>query len=407
MIGVLQDVTEQKLVEEELRLYRNQLEHLVNERTAELEAITLQLRHEIAERQEAQEALLAQKQHTEMVLNHVADGVISTDVQGNILYVNPAWEQLTGYTSDEVRGRNPRFLQSGYTKRSNYKEMWETILAGDVWTGLFINQRKDRTNFDTLETIVPVKNIQGDITHFVSVWRDVTKEQRLAAMKEEFIANAAHDLSNPITVLHTTLYLLKRDPTQLKQRLTLFEDQIAMLQTLVDDLLTVSRLDRRLMPPTFKRVDLNALITRVLEPQVILAAHKGLTLVCTNSLTEPLFIYGDSDLLTRVFVNLIANAVNYTPYDGHITIATRQEGACAMFIVEDTGIGISVNDIPHIFDRFYRSDSARKTGQGTGLGLAIVKEIVELHQGKIEVESVPQAGTTFRVFLPIETHQVG
>lgn len=403
MLGILQDVTEQKLVEEEVRLYREQLERLVNERTAELEAIAQRLRHEIMERQEAQEALLAEKQHTEMILTHVADGVMSTDVQGNILYVNPAWEQLTGYTVVEVKGRNPRFLQSGYTKRSNYKDMWETIMRGDVWTGLFINRHRDQNNFDTLETIVPVKNTQGEITHFVSVWRDVTKEQKLAAMKEAFIANAAHDLNNPITVLHTTLYLLKRDPAQLERRLALFEDQIALLQSLVDDLLTVSRLDRRLMPPAFKLVDLNAIIARVVEPQALLAANKALALICSNPLTDPLFIYGDPELLTRVVVNLVANAVNYTPYGGCITITSYREGSSAVFVVDDTGIGISAHDLPHIFDRFYRSDSARQAGQGTGLGLAIVKEIVDLHQGTIDVKSVVNEGTRFRVLLPIET----
>ena len=403
MLGILQDVTEQKLAEEELRLYREQLERLVNERTAELEAITRRLRHEIMERQEAQEALLAEKQHTEMILTHVADGVMSTDVQGNILYVNPAWEQLTGYTVAEVKGRNPRFLQSGYSKRSNYKDMWETIMRGDVWTGLFINRHKDGSNFDTLETIVPVKNAQGEITHFVSVWRDVTKEQKLATMKEEFIANAAHDLNNPITVLYTTLYLLKRDPAQLERRLALFEDQIALLQSLVDDLLTVSRLERRLMPPTFKLVDLNAIIAKVVEPQALLAANKALTLICSNPLTDPLFIYGDPELLTRVVVNLVANAVNYTPYGGCVTITSYREGSSAVFVVDDTGIGISAHDLPHIFDRFYRSDSARRAGQGTGLGLAIVKEIVDLHQGTIDVKSVTNEGTRFRVLLPIET----
>jgi two-component system phosphate regulon sensor histidine kinase PhoR len=395
------DITIQKKAEEEIRKHRDHLEELVHERTMELESISNRLRLEIAERQKAQETLLEEKQQTEAILRYVADAIMLTDIAGNILYVNPAWEQITGYSLDEVRGKNPRFLQTGKTQRSTYEDLWQNILEGGTWTGLFLNRRKDQVEYDSMATITPVKSVHGDIIHFVEVHRDITQERQLAAMKEEFIANAAHDLNNPITVLQTSLHLLRRDPSQVERRLVVFEEQVNLLQSLVDDLLTVSRLDRHIMPLALKLIDLNNMVAKVIEAQNILASRKDLTLMFATNGEIPL-IQADLDLMRRVVMNLIANAINYTPIRGKITVTVNREVTFVVFTVEDTGIGISTHDLPHIFDRFYRSDNARATTQGTGLGLAIVREIVELHRGKIDVKSRLGEGTRFRVYIPVE-----
>jgi signal transduction histidine kinase len=143
----------------------------------------------------------------------------------------------------------------------------------------------------------------------------------------------------------------------------------------------------------------------LISTQKVLAAEKGVSLTFIAP-KEPCIIDADIDLLQRLIVNLVDNAVNYTPTGGQVTVSLALESAFAVFSVEDTGIGIEARDLQHIFDRFYRSEPARKTTNGTGLGLSIVKEVVDLHQGRIEVSSAPDNGTRIRIYLPIAVDAV-
>ncbi|HLA43764.1 MAG TPA: ATP-binding protein [Aggregatilineales bacterium] len=380
MQSVGRDITERKRTEEEIRKLNEELEQRVLERTEEL---------------------AAEKQQTETILHHVADAIMFTDIEGNILYTNPAWEKVTGYTFDEVRGRNLHFLQTGRTPRTTYMELWRTIRSGETWTGLFFNKRKDQVEYDSQATISPVRDAHGEISHFVEVHRDVTEERELAAMGEEFIANTAHDLNNPLTVLYTSLHLLKANPAQLEKRLAVFEHEIFRLMSLVDDLLTISRVKRQ--PATeFQTINLNTLVARNVDIQTDIARSKEITLSFnpTDSLPE---IFAHPHFLDRVIINLVANAINYTPSGGSVQVTTELTDSFVVMTIEDTGIGIAADELPHIFERFYRSDTARQTANGTGLGLPIVREIVELHEGRIDVQSTPGEGTVFRVSLPIES----
>jgi PAS domain S-box-containing protein len=400
VIIVTTDITTKRYAELELLMYQEYLEELVAERTREIELANRKLQDEITERAIIQSALLAEKQQSESILNHMADNIVFADIQGNIIYVNPAWEAATGYSLAEVQGKNIRILQSGQTPRERYNDLSRSIYNGEVWHGEFINKRKDGSVFHSLETIVPVKNSNGEIIYFVGVSRDITQERRLAKMKEEFIANAAHDLNNPLTVLKTSLYLLKHDPTQVDHWLPVFEDQINRLETLVNDLLTISRLDRKALDFDFVALDCNHLVERVIRSQKSLAQQKEINLIYEPNPQLPL-IKGDNNLLERVIVNLVANAINYTKPQGQVRVALAIEGDHGMFTIEDTGIGIAEKDLAFIFDRFYRSDLARQTANGTGLGLSIVKEVVELHHGKVEVMSKIGVGTRFRVYVPL------
>ncbi len=158
---------------------------------------------------------------------------------------------------------------------------------------------------------MPVKNEDNAVLHFVEVHRDVTEERRITQMREAFIANAAHDLANPIAVLETSLYLLKRQPDQLERRLPTFEQQIKHLHSLVRDLLTVSRLDRRIMLPRYEPCDLNQIIQSVVDAEQVLAHKTQIELTFTPDETMPVLV-SDDDHLRRVLVNLISNAIQYT-----------------------------------------------------------------------------------------------
>jgi PAS domain S-box-containing protein len=360
---------------------------------------------DITEMKQIEEALDIEKHQSEVILQHIADAILLTDVNANILYANPAWERITGFSAAEAKGKNTTILHSGRTPQSTYDDLWQTLFSNESWTGLFFNKRKDGIEYDALSTITPVKNSQGEIMQFVQIHRDITEERQLAAMREAFVANAAHDLKNPIAVLRNTLFLLKHDTGQMDRWIEVFESQIDLLRSLVDDLLILSRLDRHELPLDRQPTDFNTLVEKLIDGQRVLAAEKGLSLTFIPP-EEPCVVYADTDMFQRVIVNLVDNAVNYTPTGGRVTVKITLEAAYAVFTVEDTGIGIGVRDLQHIFDRFYRSESARKTTNGTGLGLAIVKEVVELHDGRIDVSSTPQDGTRIRIYLPMAVDAV-
>lgn len=339
------------------------------------------------------------KQQTDTILHHIGDAVVFTDIDANVLFANRAWELVTGYTLNEVIGKNASVLKSENTALETYQQMWKTILGGETWRGVLLNKRKDGTTYDAELTIAPVKDEEGQIDHFVGVMRDVTEQRQLAEMKEQFIADAAHDLGNPVTVLQTSLHLLKKDPSQLDRRLARFEYEINRLTSLVRDLLTISRLDRKAIDPQLQEQDLNTVVRQVVESQSSLATERKLTLSFDAEQNLPNVMI-DSKQIERVVVNLVANSLNYTQEGGEVRVRTLQEDDWVVLMVKDSGIGIAPKDLRQIFERFYRADTAKVTADGTGLGLPIVKEIITLHGGKIDVESVVDEGSTFRVFLP-------
>jgi PAS domain S-box-containing protein len=339
------------------------------------------------------------KQQTETILQNVADAIIFTDINANILYFSPSAEELTGYSLLEVVGKKTSILKSGNTPWQTYKSMWTTILSGQIWRGTLINKRKDGTLYDADLTIAAVKDADGIISHFVAVQRDVTEERKLAVMKERFIADAAHDLGNPVTILQTSLYLLKKDPDHLEKHLSHFDYAANRLSRLVKDLLTVLRLDRGSLAPELQVVNLTELIEKIIEGQQMLVDEKRLSVSFRPAQNLPQAVL-DPHQIERAIGNLFANAINYTEDGGNVWVTTEAEDNNIIVIVRDDGIGITPQDLPHIFDRFYRSDQAKITSDGTGLGLPIVREIVELHGGSVAVESEVGKGSTFTVLLP-------
>lgn len=383
---ILEDMTERhqldierEQAEEAIRTLNTDLEQRVIERTIELHT---------------------EKRQTETILQNVADAIVFTDVSATILYVNPAWEDLTGYMSAEALGRNPRMLRSGETPHETYENLWQTILSGSVWQGYLLNQRKDGTRYDAEVIIAPVKDEEGVICNFVGIHRDVTESLQLAAMKARFVANAAHDLKNPIGGLQLRLQLLRRSPENIEHHLATMENQIKHLTGLVEDLLTLSRLDQDTDIATMTWVDLNIIIQHIVEAQTPVIELKEITVTFTPAQKLPR-VWADANYIERIINNLLVNALNYTRPGGSVILKTVAMPSHVVLSVADTGIGIPAEDLPHIFERFFRSDHAREVTEGTGLGLSIVQEMVERHSGKIEVESQIGVGTTFRVILPI------
>ena len=210
----------------------------------------------------------------------------------------------------------------------------------------------------------------------------------------------SHDLKTPLSVIKTSLYLLEhlQDPERQKEKIEVIKEQTLLLEKLIQDVLTMSRLDHG-AEPTFGPVDLIAVIYDA-KAKILPAAERKHQTIHLELDTDITCVLGSEDELWRMMMNLMENAVNYTPENGQITVRAFLQDGTAHIEIADTGIGISEKDLPRIFERFYRADPARQVEYGgTGLGLAIVNKIVEMHGGKISVESELEKGTTFQVTL--------
>ncbi|RMF29907.1 MAG: PAS domain-containing sensor histidine kinase, partial [Chloroflexi bacterium] len=325
-------------------------------------------------------------------------------LKGTIQYINPATSALTGYSLEEALGQTPRLWKSGVHPPEFYQAMWRTILAGRVWRGEVVNRRKDGTLYDAALTITPLRDEQGNLVGFVGIQNDITHRKEVERLKDQFISNVSHELRTPLTNLKLYLTLLERgQPEKQRYYLTTLQREAERLHYLVENLLSLSRLDLGEAEISRTPTDVNVLVRMLVEDREAMAADRSLTLEADLAEDLP-YALVDRPMIEQVLTNLLTNAMNYTPGGGKIVVRTAKredEGRSWVTIsIEDTGVGIPPDERPYIFDRFYRGEAARRSGvPGTGLGLAICKEIVDRHGGRITVESEEGKGSTFTVWL--------
>jgi PAS domain S-box-containing protein len=367
----------------------------------------------------ASEALLKERNMLRGVMDSTLDLIFVKDTQSRFIMSNntsgenpqraPAEHHVIGLTD---------FDNLPYHLAQRFYNEEQHLLR----TGIPILNREE-PGFDKagnpityLTTKVPLRDSQGTIVGLVGVSRDIsdlkhTEEQNLRLMLEnervelieQLVSNISHDLKTPLAVIKTSLYLLEHldDPNRQQAKIQTIKEQTERLERLIQDILTVSRLDEA-AKPIRETVNMTAIIQDVeanLRPRAE-AKHQLLTL----DLPIPLMnVPGNEEDLWRMVANLLENAINYTLAGGKITIESRFQASGVVMIVRDTGMGISKEHLPHIFERFYRADQARSVQNGgTGLGLSIVKLIAEQHGGHVKVESTLGVGTQFQIWLPCE-----
>lgn len=368
---------------EQVQRYTSELEDRVARRTAELEQERLRL---------------------QAILDTAGESIIFTDLDGTIEYVNPALEQLTGYTSAEVLGQNPRLWGSDRTPRATHEHMWATILNGEVWRGEVVNRRKDGQLYDAALIVSPLFDAGGGIMGFVSLQRDITRQKELDRLKDQFVANVSHELRTPLSNVKLYLNLLERGlPEKRDQYLQTLQREATRLENLIENLLNISQLDLGQAAIDLMPVDLNQLLTQMMFDRSALIAGRGLMLEARPDPHLPQ-AQANAALTAQVLSNLITNAMHYTAPGGAITLSTalrrHDDIAWVTASVTDTGPGIADKDLPHLFERFYRGEVGRRSGMpGTGLGLAICAEIMQRLGGRITVDSQPGRGTTFTIWL--------
>jgi two-component system, cell cycle sensor histidine kinase and response regulator CckA len=350
--------------------------------------------------------------------------IVVTDSEGSIIYVNPTFEEITGYSRQEALGKNPRILKSGKHDRTFYRDMWDTLLDGQVWRGRFTNRRKDGTLYEETATISPIKDKSGRIVNYVAVKRDVTGEamlqkQLLHAQKMEAIGTLAggmaHDFNNLLQAIlgYSDLLLMKKEPGDPdRKRLEVIQHAARDGADLVSRILTFSRkVESRTRP-----IDLNEEIRKAQEllrrtvPRMI-----EIKLVLAENLQ---IIDADPAQVEQVLLNLAINAQHAMPDGGQLLIATSnvslsddylrthlrtRPGHYVLLTVSDTGEGMEPDVLDRIFEPFF---TTKTNGEGTGLGLSMVHGIVSQHGGYIRCYSEPGSGTSFKIYFPVSAGEL-
>jgi signal transduction histidine kinase len=236
---------------------------------------------------------------------------------------------------------------------------------------------------------------------------DVTYFRELDQLKDRFVSNVSHELRNPLSSImlqiSTLLRYYERFAEADRHRMLIeIQQQAYILRELIEEILELSRLDAGRSLPQKEWFDLTEQVRQV-SGTLELSAHEKNQTLELSGLDSAYYVQADPHQITRVLRNLISNAIKYTPENGRITLCMAADGDRVRLSVTDTGIGISPDDQVNIFDRFYRTVEASEMASGTGLGLSITKEIIELHGGRIEVQSVLGEGSTFIVTLPVSS----
>ncbi|MEW6521575.1 MAG: response regulator [Thermodesulfobacteriota bacterium] len=373
---------------------------------------------------------ITERRQAEMLLRKLSAAVeqspavvLITDLAGNIEYVNPEFTRITGYSREEVLGKNPGILKSGETPEEVYRDLWQTITAGGEWRGVFHNRRKDGKLFWERAAISPVRDASGAITNFIAVKEDITTQKSLEdqlqqAQKMELIGRlaggVAHDFNNMLMVIrgHTELAMeqagagtpLYRDLQEVRRAAKRSED-------LTRQLLAFAR--KQAVSPVV--LNLNATLTGMLKMlQRLIGEDIELDWLPGLDLGN---VKIDPSQIDQLLANLAVNARDAIAGNGRLTIETANRvldaqhcadnpecapGRYVMLAVSDTGCGMSREVLGHIFEPFF---TTKEEGKGTGLGLATVYGIVRQNQGCINVYSEPGQGTTFRIYLPCSAEQ--
>ncbi len=369
---------------------------------------------DISERKTLEAAVKAERDRLTAILANVGDAVFVMDPDGSIEFVNAAWERLNGYSFEEAVGQTPKIIKSGHHTPEFYDSMWEGILSGEAWTGEVVNKRKDGSTYEAVVTVQSVVGADGQTINIVGVEHDISALKEVDRLKSQFVSDVSHELRTPLTNIRLYLDLLEttEDPAKMERYLETLTRESERLANLIDDLLSLSRLEAGATPFNPEPMDVGDLLLALVEDRRSLAASRGLELYMESDTSLPP-VYMDRRLMSQVFTNLLTNAMHYTPEGGRITVRSMlpkgKDNGWVTAIIEDSGMGILPEEQPLIFGRFYRGHAGENSGEaGTGLGLAICKEIADLHGGRITVESSGREGkgSKFTVWLPRHEGQI-
>ena len=338
---------------------------------------------------------------TQAILETMQDGLLVVDTGRHITLMNRTFENLFELRGEPVGAPLLETVRHATLDRV----IAETLRTGErMQSELTLTDSKANAERHVQVSAVPLKDDMDLISGAVVLFHDITQLKRVDQIRRDFVANVSHELRTPLSILRGYIETLLDNPKtsgeELARILQIMERHSKRLGLLVDDLLSLAQLESSSANLEIGEVQLSELFESVLRDWKERLAGKHLRLIVDLPPDMPP-IRADETRLQEVLYNLLENAVKYSRENGEIRLQAARRGPEIVISVGDNGIGISRDDLPRIFERFYRADKARSRELGgTGLGLAIVKHITQLHGGRVEAESEPGRGTTVRVFLP-------
>ncbi len=344
-----------------------------------------------------------------------------TNSTGDIQYVNPKFTEITGYTSEEVIGKNIRLIKSGKHSKEFYKDLWSTILSGKNWSGEINNKKKSGELYWENVIISPIIDSRGTITHFIAVKEDITEKKKMIEdlilakekaeemnkIKSNFFANMSHELRTPLNGILGFSSLLEEELADKPDLVTMADAIHRSGNRLLDTLnliLNISKLEAEKIDIKLKEYNIIPLISESINLFIPSAARKNLQLLLVNEKNEYRCII-DEGLFTGIINNLINNAIKYTD-EGNVLIKVCSKNNKVVIEVIDTGIGIPEDKQKVIWEEFRQvSEGINRNFEGTGLGLTIAKKYTELLKGTISVKSKIGYGSTFTLELPLSENR--
>ena len=351
---------------------------------------------------EAQESTESERQRLDSVLRHMSDGVIATDRRGRIVIMNTAALDILNLKSEKVIGI-PLLSILPLDEKVTFRELLETQ-----------QERLIHLEEDGEDSIIQcefsvIQRESGFISGLVCVLTDVTEQQKIDRERRNFVSNVSHELRTPLTSIKSYTEALVDGAWENKEIapgfLKVIETETDRMMRMITDLLNLSRMDQNRLGLEKEFINMNELVVHIVSRfEMVLQSEpyrEKNYRILTDITQRDLWVELDQDKITQVLDNIINNAIKYSPDGGRIIVRLMETHTDIIVSVSDEGLGIARKDIPHLFDRFYRVDKARSRAMGgSGLGLAIAQEVVQLHGGKIWVNSIENKGSTFFVSLP-------
>ncbi|MEJ2723057.1 MAG: response regulator [Deltaproteobacteria bacterium] len=354
------------------------------------------------------EDIATEKSRMRVMIDCLPDGVMTTDAQKKVALANPAFLKMVGYRGKGVIGAQVKDLvlddkieilidRALAMPREEFTQLTAEVASRHLG-------EKEEKIFGVW--CVPFRDRLGRNLGTVTVLHDVTDTKKMDQLKSDFVSMVAHEVRSPLNTVLMQMKVLQDglvDPVSEKQREALerVSERIKSLVALSSELLDLAKIESGLVTQEKERLDMGALLKDQVAFHQPQAQQKDLVL-CLETFSKLPPILGNRRNMDEVLSNLLSNAIKYTPKGGKVTVEAGVENNYLRISVADTGIGIAPEDLEYIFDRFYRvKDDRTRLITGTGLGLAIVKSILEAHNGMVTVESEPDAGSTFRVFIPL------
>lgn len=352
-------------------------------------------------------------------LNSAYNGIVITDKTGKIVYVNDSMFGLSGYSRNELIGKNVSIFKSNLHPEAFFEEMWKKIMSGETWKGEIQNRKKNGDPYYEEMSVTPLKNEFGEIVNFISVKEDISarkkaeielikakdEAERSDRLKSEFLAQMSHEIRTPINIISNFMQIYEEELQQklspeLKKSISAVKTESHRIISTIDSIVNMAQLKAGTFRPKLQKLDLyNDVIKSFIDQWVVFAEDKKIELLISGEL-ENIFIEGDAYSLGQAINHIVDNAIKYTD-NGRIQLSCKSETENIVITISDTGNGISEKYLPHIFEPFSQEyQGYNRKYEGNGLGMALVKQYCILNNASITIDSEKWIGTTVKISVP-------